>query len=160
MPNELLQLDIYNLFEKASRKFYKKKGRFLYRKAVNEETILTIVSGHLETLKKAALGDVIIRNIEIGSSAETYIISGEKFVNRYDPLEIRHIIDGQEWFEALAKGRCEAYEYSGEEIRFKAPWGEPMICVTGDFMARPVPGDAHDIYRIERQTFLQTYEQE
>jgi hypothetical protein len=40
-----------------------------------------------------------------------------------------------------------------------APWNEQMMCVEGDFIARPVPGDESDIYRIEKDTFFMTYKE-
>lgn len=59
-----------------------------------------------------------------------------------------------------AIGKVEAYQYLSEEIQFQAPWDEMMICETGDFIARPIPEDKNDIYRIEKETFFQTYKQE
>lgn len=149
--------EIVCLFEGTEKKLYKKKGEFLFRPSVPGETILTIVSGKLETLKTAAEKDIIIRNIEIGSSAETYIIKEEIFKNRYEITQISYLIDNQTWLKCFAKGWVEAFCYSGETIEFMAPWGEKMMCESGDFIARPVPGEPQDIYRIERNTFLQTY---
>jgi hypothetical protein len=55
----------------------------LFRQAIDGETILTIVSGKLETIKLAKDTDVILRNIEIGGSAELYAINEESFKKRY-----------------------------------------------------------------------------
>jgi len=158
--------DLFDLFESQERKHYKKRGRFLSRLAVQGETILTIVDGKLETLKVATKEDVILRNIEIGSSAETYIISKKKFEERYDDAFEHHTIDGQPWFVVIAKGEIEAFCFGHnitgtaalpEPIQFMAPWGEQMLCNPGDFLARPLPGDEFDIYRIEKKTFDLTY---
>ena len=137
----------------------------MYRTAIPHETILTIVSGKLETIKTADESDIVLRNIELGSSAETYIISWKKFTERYDAeiVFLPYIIDGQEWTVVTAKGIVEAFEYKigpgviPATISFVAPWNEEMICNDGDFLARPQNGDKNDIYRIEKETFKQTY---
>jgi hypothetical protein len=157
----LTKQGILNIFNENTKNVYKKKGRFLFRKANPGETILTIVAGQLETIKTTVEGDIILRNIEIGSSAETYVISDVKFIERYSrpttKPEPYYIIDGIWWGEAYAKGSIEAFEYHGEDIVFEAPWGVDMMCVYGDYIARPVGGDIDDIYRIERKTFEKTY---
>lgn len=146
-------------FASMTKKRYQKRGRFLFRRADPGETVLTIVSGRLETMKTAGDSDIVLRNIEIGSSAECYIISKEKFDERYRLADMRTVtIDGKHWDVADAKGQVDAAEYAGdEEIHFTAPWGEPMVLSNGDFLARPVNGSEEDIYRIERSTFEMTY---
>lgn len=149
---------LYAIFLSEDKAIYKKKGRFLYRKAVEGETVLTIVAGKLETLKTAKEGNIVLRNINLGGSAETYIVDEMKFKNRYKPSTKRYQIEGTFWFEAFAEGQIEAFEYlDPDPILFKAPWGEDMVCYFGDFIGRPVGGDEHDIYRVERETFMQTY---
>lgn len=149
--------EIFDFFESQQKNHYVKRGKILCRAATCEETILTVVSGKLETFKRAAVGEVIVRNIEIGSSAETYIIAKEIFGKRYVVTDESHVIDGSTWHVAIAKGEVEAFQYEGETICFMAPWDEEMICNAGDYIARPVPGDARDIYRIEKATFDMTY---
>lgn len=166
--NKISKEELRGLFESATdsshtgeahRRLYKKKGLFLFREAISGETILTVVAGKLETLKRAQENDVILRNISIGSSAETYVISKEKFDERYDPLySTPHLLDGQEWGEAEAKGVLDAFMYIGDSILFDAPWGEEMMCHQGDFIGRPVPGADDDIYRVEKDSFYLTYE--
>lgn len=159
--NTLTSEELYKLFESSEKEIYRKKGRFLCRAAKNEETVLTIVSGKLETLKKSRPGDIIIRNIEIGGSAETYVIDDQKFNERYDLTHETMNIDQVEWTVCHARGRAEAFCYlEADPVKFVAPWGEEMICYFEDFVARPIPGDPYDIYRIERATFDQTYEKE
>lgn len=165
---ELSKKDIFDLFEQSKVNKYKKKGLFLYRPAIPNETVLTIVDGKLETLKTCNINqvsapEVILRNIEIGSSAETYIVDKDKFDDRYERIFKRSdvldyvTIDGVKWYKAKGKGEVFAFEYKGESIKFMAPWDEPVPCYDGDFIARPVGGDVNDIYRIERETFHQTY---
>ena len=50
-----------------------------------------------------------------------------------------------------------AFCYHGETIEFVAPWGEKMLCEDGDYIASPPNGSPDDIYRIEKETFAQTY---
>lgn len=142
---------------------YKKKGTFLIRRASRPETVLTIVAGKLETIKSAQPGDIIIRNINLDSWAEKYIISAEKFEQRYKRTGNSCYMDGEYWAYAEAKGEIEAFEWDGPQFVFEAPWGENMVCKPGDFIGRPpcLPGDPiekqMDIYRVEKETFEQTY---
>ena len=150
--------EIIKLFNFQEKKHYAKSGTFLFRKAIEGETILTIVSGKLETIKTVKSTDFILRNIEVGSSAETYSIDELSFWKRYDISSIQVIkIDGIEWGTARAKGEIMAFEYSGPPIKFMAPWNEEMLCEEGDFLANPIGGDPSDIYRIEKDTFKKTY---
>lgn len=149
--------EIFDFFESQQKEHYVKRGKFLCRIVNNAETVLTIVAGKLETFKKAAVEDAILRNIEIGSSAEMYIISKEMFEKRYTVTDESHLVDGNTWHVAIAKGEIEAFQYQGGTISFMAPWDEEMICNAGDYIARPVPGNANDIYRIEKDTFDMTY---
>lgn len=165
---QLNKQQLFDFFESQKREHYKKRGRFLFRPAVQNETILTIVDGKLESLKKANTEDIILRNIELGSSAETYIIAKGLFEKRYVITEEIHTVDNQKWTIVLAKGEIEAFCYSGDltfhngneeqSIQFMAPWNEMMLCNPGDYIARPLEGDNEfDIYRIEKDTFSMTY---
>lgn len=151
--------EIIELFNSKEKKHYIKSGKFLVRRAIPGETILTIVSGKLETIKTAKPTDFILRNIEIGSSAETYSIDESSFWKRYEtPIEeLPLTIDGVKWGTANAKGEIMAFEYSGPTIKFMAPWNEEMLCEEGDFIANPIGGEPSDIYRIEKDTFKKTY---
>lgn len=156
----LTVIEKLELFEGMVKLEYQKSGNFLYRQTRMgaPETVLTIVSGKLETIKTAEATDIIMRNIEIGSSAEMYIIPLEVFQKRYEMQTEPLHIDGLVWSRATAKGRIFAAEYKGEIITFDAPWGEQMLCEPGDFIATPVGGDKEDVYRIEKDTFVQTYQ--
>lgn len=150
--------EILNLFLSKETAQYKKRGRFLAREAVIGESVLTIVAGKLETIKRVEdLGSYVLRNIEIGSSAEMYIVAKDTYLKRYDTVNEYHTIDKYSWQVVVAKGEIDAFEYHGETIKFIAPWNEEMLCEEGDYIARPVGGKADDIYRIEKDTFSQTY---
>jgi len=154
----LTKKEVKALFEEQTKKNYKKSGNFLCRIPEEEETVFTIVSGKLETFKTATpFKDVIIRNIQVGSSAETYIVNVENFEKRYSFSYKSFLVDGKRWYMAEAKGEVMAFCYHGETIEFDALWGEKMLCEDGDYIAQPVGGSPDDIYRIEKQTFIQTY---
>lgn len=157
----LSKKEIKSLFDenKDNLSTYKKSGTFGYRHAIPGETVITMVSGKLETIKKAGKEEVVVRNLTVGSSAEFYIIGLDKFVSRYDvkPNVDNLLIDGQQWILAEANGKIKAFQYKGETISFKAPWDEEMICEEGDFIASPLGGSPDDIYRIEKETFELTY---
>lgn len=155
---KLSQEELQGLYTGAIKKQYQKSGRFLHRPAKVGETVLTIVSGKLETLKVAGPDEIVVRNISIGSSAEMYIMDYKTFTKRYvEENTILYVIDGVTWWGCIAKGQVDAFEYSGETITITAPWGEDMLCNPGDFIAHPIGGKEDDIYRIEKETFNQTY---
>ena len=155
----LNKTQVKELFAAGFKQAYQKRGTFLFREAYKNETVLTIVSGKLETIKEANVGDIIVRNIEIGSSAETYILDPRMFDKRYDAIYegTPLLIDGLEWRKATAKGQVNAFCYMGVPITFFAPWGQEMLCEFGDYLASPIGGNEDDIYRIEKDTFAQTY---
>jgi len=156
---QLTSNELSSLFEHSLKLEYKKHGVFIYRFARQNETILTIVSGKLETIKTADSNtDIVIRNILIGSSAETYIINETTFKQRYTTDYKSIIVDGLTWCYCYPNGQIEAMLYLGPTISFMAPWNELMICNHGDYIARPIGGKETDIYRIEKETFSQTYQ--
>ena len=116
------------------------------------------VAGKLETIKKANDGDVVIKNLIIGGSAESYTMDFSTFEKRYEVIDKESIyIDGTTYYWCKPRGQVYAFEYIGETITFKAPWDEDMVCENGDFLASPVGGKETDIYRIEKDTFNKTY---
>lgn len=140
---------------------YKKSGRFIFRPAITGETILTFVAGKLETLKTVTEPGIVLRNIMAGSAAETYVIEKSKFFNRYDIGDMVFGIEGVPWTECFAKGKLVGFQYPYEEgFIFEAPWGEDMIVSKGDWIGNPIGGSERDVYRIEKDTFANTYELE
>ena len=161
LSNQLGKAEVASLFQDAITaghvQRFKKVGRVICRPVVPGETIITIVAGKVETLKKATDDSYIIKNIEPGAAAEQYIISGDSFRKRYELKGEVHAIDGQRWEVALPTGECEGFVYEGETITFMAPWGEKMLCENGDQIVRR-PDKHDDIYRIEKGEFARTYE--
>jgi len=149
--------EILQFFESQAREWYKKRGLILFRHADPQETVLTIVAGRLETINTAGEDEIVVRNIEIGSSAEIYIMKEAVFTKRYEMQKKTYSIDGRVWTEAVAKGVVEAFCYHGDSFEFIAPWDEMMLCEDGDCIARPEGSDQSDIYRIDKKTFAETY---
>ena len=136
---------------------YRKTTKVLYRPSVHGETIITTCGGKIETLRTCEGGEIVIQNIEVGSSAEIYVIGEKKFRKRYNAIKsIDYSISGVEWKMAQAIGTIEAFEWRGQTIKFTASWGEDMLCEKGDMMGR-VPSDHEDMYRLEREAFDLTY---
>jgi hypothetical protein len=156
----LSRAQVADLHGSRPARTYQKRGTFIARYAEPGETILTIVAGRLETLAGAEWGDVVLMNIEVGSSVERYLIKPAMFDKRYDRTDRTIVTDGHSWMVVKAKGRVDAFRYEGPSIVFEAPWGEDMILQDGDWLARPTEGAADDIYRIEREAFAQTYSEE
>lgn len=153
--------ELIGLYHSNEKNRYKKVVSMLYRFASEGETILTIVNGKLETIKKAGNDEVVLKNLEIGGSAEEYIIKGESFRKRYikSNEEESFIINNVTWEKAEAIGEIFAFKYEGETIKFDAPWGEEMLCENGDYIAHPVDGNDTDYYRIEKEAFNCTYKE-
>jgi hypothetical protein len=149
--------EVADLYASREVKTYQKRGTFLARYAEPDETILTIVAGKLETLAAAKWGDVVVMNIEIGSSVERYLVAKDMFEKRYELTERTITTDGHSWMLVNAKGRVRAWQYEGPSVTFEAPWGESMLLEEGDWIASPVGGEPDDIYRIEREAFAGTY---
>lgn len=68
----------------AQAPVYKKQGRVKARPAVvGEEITTTLEGGTKETVNKVSEGDFIVTN----PGGEQYIISGEKFLGRYEETD-------------------------------------------------------------------------
>jgi hypothetical protein len=159
MTATLKKDNLKTLFEQARAggfvQHYKKIGKIIFRRAVPGETVITTLGGKVETLKQAGKDDCIIQNIMPGGSAETYIIDGAKFQKRYEPTGEVYAINGQRFEAAVAIGEIDAFVYEGPTIHFVAPWGQLMLCESGDMLCT-TGGD--DIYRIAIAEFKMTYE--
>lgn len=158
-----------------TRQVYQKSGDMLARPAQPGETVITIVSGAIETIKGTQIGDWVIRNIVVGSSAEMYPISAESFNGRYTILDEENpwTVDGHSWFRVKPSGMIVGGFYTADvssrmgfssegttarPLKFEAPWGADMVLEEGDFLGRPYPEvDLTNIYRVARKEFFQTY---
>lgn len=137
--------------EQSDVKRYRKFKGVDARIADLGEKILTVIGGEVETTNTANEGDVVVMNITT-KSREQHLLPGNIFSKRYT----NSIGPKEEWTYFHPIGEIDAFEWDGVEVEFDAPWNEKMIMRPGDFLCR-VPGSTTDIYRIERQTFFDTY---
>ncbi len=130
---------------------YKKYGRVEARLASRGEEVATIVGGKVETTNIAKAGDYVIRN----PTGELYIIGSKKFKDRYTIFKGRATFTKFAVYQAL--GEAWSYVYSGPHLKFKAPWGEPMLLEPGDMVVSTNKDLTSDVYRIEKKAFAKTY---
>ena len=147
-PN-LAVLYFKNAVETDSVRYYQKTGKVRVRPAEEGKEYVTEIKGEVETKITAKKGDFEVE----GASGEIYILSLEKLNARYVWISNE---DGWNIYEAI--GRTYAVVYQGDTMKFKAPWGEEMLCNSGDYICSPSTKEFDDIYRIERETFLKTYQ--
>ena len=127
------------------------------RLAEEGEIVHTIINGEEETKNTAKKGDILVRST--GKNHEEYIIPGEKFKKRYE-LDKDSEPDGDGCRLYNPTGDCWAFVYHGENFSFVAPWDEDMIVKNGDFIASTDEHKLDDIYRIEKDEFVDTYKKE
>lgn len=160
---ELSDAATYFLENEDEAKRYKKTGDVLYRSTHIAETVLTVVGGQLETTKMANFGDVVVRNMAVGSSGEQYIIGNiAKFTSRYQPDDsvVCYNIDGESWGVAHPTGVVDGILYFGETFKFISPWDAEMIVHDGDMIVK-IPDEPYNkVYRIARKDFDATYVEE
>lgn len=129
---------------------FRKQGRVKARPAIVGEEVVTILkSGVRETASKAVAGDWVL----INPSGEQYIISGVKFLERYESTDVGGVYQ--------AKGYCRAIRNPfGTSIEIMASWGQAqfgdeycMIADTCDALGN-IGGEP---YIIEAAAFAETY---
>lgn len=127
------------------------------RGAVAGEEIQTITSDGLETVNTAGTGDFVVRNNTV--AGEMYIIAGDRFATRYEPIE-----EGSPWSRYRAIGSVKGIlvddqflEGIGQEDEFYiiAAWGQEMVVKKGDYLVSPL--DYSEVYRIAYKEFFETY---
>lgn len=150
-------------FEKVDRKapkilaalavanVYKKQGRLNARPAIAGEKVITkLASGVQETTNVAIEGDWVVTN----PSGEEYIISGAKFLGRYEATEVSGIYQ--------AKGYCRAIQNPfGKPIEIIASWGEAQTgneyCMIADVCDKNGDNMGGEPYLIDAGAFAETY---
>lgn len=140
---------------------YRKQRNVYARVARRAQQIETVTSDGKETVNRARRGDFIIRS-QTGAH-ETYVLPPQKFQSRYE--RIGEWKNGYDEYRPV--GRIMAVELDTKVMNklgvygsfsFVAPWGEPMIAKSGDFLACPT--DCSEVYRIARKEFFETYVEE
>ncbi|WOL24395.1 hypothetical protein fHeYen902_049c [Yersinia phage fHe-Yen9-02] len=148
MSKALTQSDIAKYWKKDIAHKYKKYGHVLARQSSGGETVVTEIGGKVETQNVTKSTDMIVTN----PGGEKYVIDIDKFKKRYSgPSPDAH---DQKY---SATGTCYAFGYKGPSLQFIASWGEPMILNSGDYLCSITFEPNGDIYRIEKQAFLDTY---
>lgn len=142
---------------------FEKFKTVLARKASPSEKVVTYTQGIKETQNVAYAGDYVVRNST--ESQEEYIVESVRFNQRY---QLQEEVD-KEWKRYKALGTCRGIVVDNEileildqkqEFTFVAPWGEGMICKTGDMLVCPTPeGEVGEIYRIGKEEFEETYQE-
>jgi hypothetical protein len=131
---------------------YKKYGNVKAKPAIVGEKITTVLeSGAKETTNTANEGDWVVTN----PGGEQYIISGKKFLGRYEATSEDGIYS--------AKGYCRAITNPfNEAIEIMASWGELQNgddkCMIADVCDASGKSDGEP-YIIEKTAFENTYKQ-
>jgi hypothetical protein len=166
MTKKMTNKEIIDLFQEQVNKgnvsHYKKNAKVLWRKPLPGETIITTCGGKVETIRTILPGEdyslIVVMNIQVGTSAERYVIDKEKFYSRYILCDRSYSVDGHRWELARGKGEVDGFCYPGDiPFAFVAPWGEDMLLCKGDMLVRTI-GSEDDIYRIARNEFDMTYD--
>ena len=129
---------------------YRKKAAVRARKGLEGEKIITVMQNGLtetvNTVKKDENGNTDW--VLTASSGETYIISHKNFTEKYKKIE-----GSDDIFTPV--GKPVSAGQIGENIVFKAPWGEEMKIISGGYL---LFSDINDIYGVQKDEFLNTYE--
>jgi hypothetical protein len=148
--------DVINLYREALNKHlvgkYRKNVKVLARRAKKGEEIITSIDGEKRTRNLAKSGDFIVRN----PSGEEYIVSKEKFTDRYKLSS--DAPDFPDYKEYQATGIVWGFQYKGPDSRIEAPWGEEQIVKSGDMIVSLKRNEYNDIYGIKSSVFKNTYE--
>lgn len=138
---------------------YKKITNIFARPAIVGEVVTTITSSGKETTKEGRPGDILVKNQT--EAEEVYLISREKFKQKYDYLQPA----GEGFSEYTSKGKIFALEITEsmltdfnlpDSFHYEAPWGSAAFAQKGDFWVMPM--DYSEVYRIDRSEFFQTYQ--
>jgi hypothetical protein len=152
--------EVQDMFRQALKdhnvKHYAKFKKVDARESDGGEEITTFIKGKEETKNITKKGDFVVRAQT--ESKEKYIVEAKVFNKRYTKNpEAKPDKDG--FVEYFPIGEVFAFEYHGKDFSFNAPWNEEMKVVDGDFIGAPDPRNLSDIYRIERETFFNTYKE-
>ncbi len=158
VPQERLTRDLLPRLQREGTR-YRKCQEVRARPAVAGEIVVSITSDGEETTNAAAAGDMLVENLT--AAREQYLVGGEKFRQRYEPIE--DLGDGWQRFRPL--GRVLGLEITadlmdslavGEEFYIMAPWGSEQLARAGDLLVTPLPA-ADEVYRVARREFDETY---
>jgi hypothetical protein len=130
------------------------------RPAGTGEVVVTIIKGEgKETQSRAGRsGDYVVRNRCPETGNEEYLVSANKFADRYKPTGAPTTADGWQEFQPVG-GEVRFLILQSDEAPFSfvAPWGEPMVAQPRDVIVQDLK-DEGDVYRVARDSFECTYE--
>jgi hypothetical protein len=129
------------------------------RPAREGEVVVTIIEGEgKETQSRPArLGDYVVRNRCPETGNEVYLVSADKFAERYEPSGGPPGAGGWREFQPVAREVRFVFLRDDEApFSFVAPWGELMVARPGDAIVQD-PADEKDVYRVARPSFDCTY---
>lgn len=124
------------------------------------EIIVTVIKGEgKETQSRpAGAGDYVVRNRCPETGNEEYLVSADKFADRYKATGAPVNPDGWQEFQPVGREvRVLILEAEEAPFSFVAPWGEPMVARPGDAIVQDLK-DEKDVYRVARASFDCTYE--
>lgn len=142
------QAETIEMFKELPYQTYQKFGKVKFAIAQHKQEVVTVLNGEVETKNIANKGDYVIEGI----NGEFYVNTPTKFDKNYAVISLNSGFTGEA--EVLPQPRY-AIEWKIQSFKFKAAWGEEMICNKGDYLV--APQDLSEVYRIEQQTFLNTY---
>jgi hypothetical protein len=130
------------------------------RPATVGEIVVTMIKGEGQETKSrpAKEGDFVVRNRCPETGNEEYLVSADKFADRYKKTAAPLSSSVWQEFEPAGKDvRFILLEANEAPFSFVAPWGEPMVARAGDAIVQD-PKDEKDVYRVARAAFDCTYE--
>ena len=127
---------------------YQKFGNVVAKQVTAGLKIDTVIDGEIETTNTSKDGDWLVT----GPKGEQYLIADDKFKKRY--AFVSKTPRGDKY---KAVGNVFAVQFKGATFKFKAPWGEEMLCRNGDFICSTSMANVDDVYRIEKDAFAKTY---
>ncbi len=135
----------------STAKIFKKRGRVKARLAtVGEEVITIFKDGAQETANRATFGDWVITN----PLGEQYIISGVKFLERYESTGEVGVYNAKGYCRAIRNPFC-------QPIEIMASWGQPQFGDENCWLADTcdtIGNMGGEPYIIEAAAFAETYE--
>lgn len=145
-PKLLPQIEVVNFLKdhKKDLKNYQKFGNFSYLLHEGEDVeVITSINGQEETKNTLRNGQYLLTGI----SNEKYVVKPDVFAQRYK------IVNDT---TCEARGEVWGMQWKWHPMKFISPWGEDMICNTGDMLCSP-DETISEVYRIEKEAFLKTY---
>ena len=139
---------------------YRKLTEVAAREAIPGEMIITVVNGTIETVNTVpddGQAYIVVRNIAVGTSNESYFMNANKFAERYNPSGKKVSIDAVAWFIAAPKGKVLAVQYSGPGFEYPRHTGALMRIADGDFLCVAESDPLDKIFTIDQAVFAKTY---